>query len=82
MGWEDRGWVPVDEQPVADLAEGALDIFQQSKLQTLTIFHSAMGMFILTSTSRVHYPKIATPLIIPTPHLLFRGAESHLEGVR
>lgn len=49
MGWEDRGWVLVDEHPVPDLAEGALGIFQRSKIQTLTRFRSAMGMFIFTS---------------------------------
>lgn len=63
---------------VPDLAEGALGIFQKSKIQTLTRFHSVVGMLILTSrTSRALGPKIGTSLIAPTPCILLLGEESH-----
>lgn len=82
MEWEDRGWVLVDEHPAPDLAESALGIFQQSKIQPLTRFHCAMGMLILTSrTCRALYTIIATFLMASTPCILLLGEESHLAGV-
>lgn len=79
-GWEDRGWVLVDEHQVPDAARRARTILQQSKIQIQLC--SAIGMFILTSrASRALYSKIATSLITFTPSLLLLGEESQLKGV-
>lgn len=79
-GWGDRGWVRVDEHQVPDLAEGALSILQQSKIQIQLC--SDVGTFAFTSrTSRALYPKISHSFhfLSPSPQRIITPGRVHLK---